>query len=91
MNILLVYELVPEETKLYILEMGEEQVKDGTFDRIKNCHDHFLGVSDPSKEVEDDLVWLSDYLVGQGEVPLKEGDPVDLTDVDLLIYTGMML
>ena len=53
-RVLIVYEVVPEDTQLYDLVVTEEQ-----FEKITKCHGHYIGVvSDFPLECG----WLIDFL-----------------------------
>lgn len=59
MQILLVYEMVPERTQIYNLCISEE---DG--EKVLKCHGHLANLIDTPPDLEDLLaVWLPKFLV----------------------------
>jgi hypothetical protein len=74
-KVLVIYEMVPEDTRIYELEVSDEDLA-----RLQNCHGALGGTKAVSPEVEKDLDWCNDF-VGQfdpvmtaaGECPPHEG------------------
>lgn len=56
-NVILVYELVPEETEVYILLLDDKELK-----KIKKCHGQFINLSNNKKGSEKALNWLHEKL-----------------------------
>lgn len=77
MRVLVVYELVPEETYFFILENEEAEVA------IK-CHGKFIN-SDES----DDLDELDKILTNHTKMDINEPIPAD--NIDKIILTGLIL
>lgn len=82
MKVLVIYELIPEETKAYLLDVeGKDLAK------VKKAH----GVYANSSEKDDAALWLSDFLVGKDELKIKTGKPFDATEVELVVHSGFYM
>lgn len=81
---ILIYELVPEETRVYDLQVTEEELA-----KLRLCHNRISGNVNTSDETEDMLEWLSEFL--------RQQEPVDLETFTAIntqcefIFTGFML
>lgn len=75
MKVCVVWEMVPEETRVYVEEVPPELV-----DKIKNTHQTYINVND-----NDDTNWLAEWL--DGKTPVTE--PVE--DVGLVVVSGFMM
>ena len=87
-NVLIIYELLPEDTRIYDLE-----VSDGELTRMLHCHGSLANTTGLDKEVEDDLDWLNQFLgnkdpimTANGSCPLHSGGTYDA-----IILTGFHL
>ena len=76
-TVVIVYEMVPEETRVYKL-----MVSPGDFEKIVECHGHFTNG-------DVDETFLDDYLTDKKPVPNEK--PLDIRDADLLIVSGFMM
>lgn len=85
-RVLIVWEIVPEETKLYALDADQEDTK-----KLAACHGKYEGV-EGCEEVEAELDWLSKRLMDDDvqEIQISDG-PVSVRSLDLLIHTGFLL
>ncbi len=85
MKILLVWELVPEDTKFYLLDVSEEEAK-----KIEACHGWLINSVNWNNNLEN-LNWLSEYLVGKDPLERVEGEGFRLGQVDLIVQSGFFL
>lgn len=92
-NILLVWELIPEESKIFRLLNLDLM----TYRRIWKCHGHIAGISrECPPDVEETIGWLCDWLKEQGEWLLsnlgEDVDPmVEWIDGFRLVHCGFAL
>ena len=56
-KVLLIWELVPEETEVYNLELDDKELK-----TIKKCHASFINLINQSESAEKALHWLNEKL-----------------------------
>lgn len=92
-NVLLVWELIPEQSKIYrLIDLDEE-----TFAKLLKCHGHIGGVANPDPEIDSIICdWLCDWLVDKQEWIVSELDgkayhmPEWLDDFRL-VHTGFAL
>lgn len=85
MNILLVFEVIPETTTIYKLEGLDAE----TAQRIKNCAGKFLNVDESP-----DLDWLNEFIFdpdGQQRKGLPETTVVDLSGEWSVVITGFAM
>ena len=82
-NIVIVYESIPEQTDLYVLE-----VEDKDFTWMKKCHGHWINTDMP-KDAEAACNRLSEYLMDKVKYTSKKYLP--LKGYDALIVTGFIL
>lgn len=68
MKVLLVYELVPEETKLYVFDNVSPD--SGLYAHLQACNGHFTNTVDDDAP-EDSLEFLGNYLVGEKDIPME--------------------
>lgn len=85
MKILLVYELVPETTKFYTLE-----VSDADWEWMKTTHGHCLNCEMPD-DIADACIKLSEYL--EPLKPMELEGPITLLGkgFDYMLHTGFLL
>jgi hypothetical protein len=82
MKVLVIYELVPEETKVYLLDVeGKDLAK------VKKAH----GVYANNVGNDKPAVWLSEFLEGKPELKVEKGKPFDATEVELVVHSGFIL
>ncbi len=87
-HILVIYEMVPEDTRVYDINVSEEDLE-----RLRRCHGALGGTKQTSPEVEKDLDWCNDF-VGQFEpVMTADGEcpPHAGGSYDAIILTGFHL
>ncbi len=85
-HVLVIYEMVPEDTRIYELDVSEADLT-----RLRRCHGALGGTR--KTEVEEDLDWCNDFL-GQSEpVMTAEGScpQHDGGTFDAIILTGFHL
>lgn len=97
MNILIIYENVPEQTKIYMLGGQDRE----TLAQLSLCHNHFANLSGNSEEQDSALFWLSEKLYGEWKENLvydsnKESNVIKAygSGEDAIIYvihTGIIL
>ena len=56
-KVLLVWEFIPEETEVYILDLNDKELK-----TIKKCHGQFINLTNNKKGSEKALDWLNEKL-----------------------------
>jgi hypothetical protein len=84
MKIAIVYEMVPEETRLYVLDVSVEDWK-----WIKLCAGQYVNtVTCKGKKLEA-CMKLEKFLVGHEPSDVKS--PVFAGDVDRIVVTGLLL
>ena len=83
-NVLLVYEEVPEDTKVYRL-----QVTASDFERMSRCHGRLWNHS--AEGFEADLEWLDTYLTEKTKETLAPGEPLSIGSDCRFILTGILL
>ena len=77
-TVVIVYEMVPEETRVFKLTVSPED-----FEKIVACHERYTN-ADGVEEL-----FLDDYLTDKKPVPSKE--PLDIRDADTLVVSGFIL
>jgi hypothetical protein len=86
MKVLIVYELVPEETHVYIVDVEDVD----TLETIKRCHSKYLNAH-ADVEDQESLEWLSEWLREDSQVEIADDQPIPISDCELLIHTGFLL
>lgn len=81
MRFLLVYELVPEETRFYLLDVEDEE----TQSKLMGCHKNIGNTVGCDVDLDD---WLSLYLEGKKHEDLSV--PLQI-DGRILIHSGFLL
>jgi len=87
-KIYLIWELVPDETKIYYLT----NLSDEEFERIKKCHGYFVNLPDTPSKVLNALNWLNEYLTSmEHSVMFSTGavygsaSPIEIKDATLVM------
>ena len=83
-RVLVVYEIIPEETKFYL-----ETVDDEALGMLRACHGKFQNSSALSVADDAALGWLEGWLSSRKEVELEQ--PVVVPENTTVIWTGFML
>lgn len=81
MKVLVIYELIPEDTKMYLVEANGADLE-----RLKAAHGVYVNYSDD----DDDAVWLNDWLGGWQVLEIERGQPI-AAEFDLVVYSGFGL
>jgi len=81
LKILVIWEEIPENTSLYLLENVDAK----SLAKLKGAHGRFLNFD----EYED--TWLCDTLEGKKPLPLVKGKPFDAKGIDLIVVSGIGL
>lgn len=84
MKALVVYEMVPDETRVYSLEVDENDL-----DTLKACHGAYINL-DGWEEFEEQLMWLDRVLPDAELLTLDQGQPLDIAGHDILVHTGFI-
>lgn len=84
MKVLVIYEHIPEDTMIYLIEEEEKE----TLEKIKSAYNQYANVCGFN---EDGAIWLNEYLGDKKVIELKEGEPIDTSDVDFVVHSGWML
>jgi hypothetical protein len=89
-QVLLVWELFPEETKFYKLSLTEEE-----YQKILFCHNEFLEEHKPgrSQSMQEALDWLNIRLTQPdlAETQLEDAVPFELEGPMTVVVSGMLL
>lgn len=86
MKILLVWENIPEETRVYVLDVSEEELP-----KIASCHGRYGGQVGNTQEYDDAISALSDRLRSMKQWLILPGIPLGLGDVDYFVHTGWLM
>jgi hypothetical protein len=81
MKVLVIFELIPEATNVYLLNVKGEDLK-----KIKKAHGVYVNVS----EKDASAIWLSAYLEDKPKLKFEIGKPFDV-NIDLVVHSGFML
>ena len=87
MKILILWELVPEDTEAYIVNVTDTD----TLEKLKRCHGQYINGNDMDEGLSD---WLSKWMqtIKSEKITLSPGsDPVSIADCELMILTGFIL
>lgn len=90
-EIYIVWEMAPEETHVYYLvKLSSED-----FERIKRCHGYFVNQVNIPEEINNDLLWLSEYLDDKQSSLLYSNEtcpesPIEVKDGTLAICGWML-
>jgi hypothetical protein len=85
MNVLLFYEMIPSQTKVYWFEGLKSEI----VERLKRCHARLMGI-----ESNPDLDWFNRWILDQDEYVIYNSidDSIELIEIKkncLLICTGV--
>jgi len=82
MKVLVIYELIPEETKVYLLDVeGKDLAK------VKKAH----GVYGNNVGNDKPALWLSEFLEGKPELKIERGKPFEIEGIELVVHSGFVL
>jgi hypothetical protein len=70
--ILLVWEMVPEDTQFFLLKDLDEE----TFKKVYEAHGKFVNDAGACNEDKAAVEWLSNYLIDQDQLDMKEPEMV---------------
>lgn len=82
MKVLVIYELIPEDTKMYVVEAEGEELE-----KIKAAHGVYVNID----EDDEPASWLNEYLDGRPEVEISPGHPILADFFDLVVHSGFHL
>lgn len=82
--LLVIYELVPEETRFYALSVPPD-----VRDRICRCHGLFAGAASNTPRQAEELQWLDEFLGGRTQMEMSS--PKDFEDGVTIVWTGFLL
>jgi hypothetical protein len=88
-HVLVIYETVPEDSRVYDLD-----VTDAELAQMLRCHGALSNTAGNSKELEDDLDWLNQFLGPKDPVMSSAGGDCPLHAgglFDAIILTGFYL
>lgn len=87
MNVLVIYEVVPEETRVYLVNMNDE-----IWNKFKYAHNCFLNTN-LNKDEEEACEAITEFLKGRQPIDttLEDGWDTDGIHIDRIILTGFML
>ena len=87
-HILVIYETVPEDTRVYDIDVTEEELQ-----RILRCHGALSNTAGNAPELEDDLDWLNQFLGPKDPVMSVSGESPHHAGglFDAIILTGFLL
>lgn len=93
MKILIIYEEVPESTKLFLLDVSEQE-----YEWIKLCHGHYVNTVDldkpKNKDAKHACLELSNLLTKHTPLVTNSSKPVagaNLDGLSAVIQTGFLL
>lgn len=88
MKVLIVYELVPEDTKFYIVDVSP---KDWTW--LRKTHGYYVNqvFTRSEKENEEACDTLATWLETRQEYSLTKGEPFSVAGIDAIVVTGLLL
>ena len=81
MKVLIVFEYVPEDTKVYLLDLEGKDLE-----KARKAHGVYVCCSKNDKAA----AWLESFLSDKETIKIKAGKPIEL-DAELLIHSGFML
>lgn len=86
MKILIVYEEIPESTKIYSVEVTPDE-----WEWMKLTHGHYVNAGDSDEDVDDACNTLSTWL--EGRMPIETPHPIPLcgASYDYVVVTGFIL
>lgn len=92
MKTLIIYELVPDATKLYLLS-GAETANQNVLDNLELVHNSYIGVeeSGTSQKLRDAQDWLAAFLADKTPLQLNNGKPLMFDRGLRVILTGALL
>lgn len=90
MKTLIIYELVPDATKLYLLS-GAETANQNVLDNLELVHNSYIGACGTSQKVEDAQEWLAAFLADKTPLQLDSGKPIMFDRGLRVILTGVIL
>ena len=87
-HVLVIYEMVPEDTRIYALHVPASEL-----DRLRRCHGSLSQTADNSSELEEDMDWLNQLLGQHDPVMTAAGacPPHDGGTYDAIILTGFQM
>jgi len=88
-KILLFYEMVPECTKIYVLDVDSD-----TANKISLCHNHYINTVQFDRAcppVKDACNWLNEWLAGKQPITLEDSKPIDGPFCDFVVVTGFLM
>jgi hypothetical protein len=80
-HIIVVWELIPEETKFYNLVVSQEDAQ-----LIEAAHNDYVNTVNETGAAE----WLSEYLADKQPLDMDNG-PFDLTGEVTIVHSGFMM
>jgi hypothetical protein len=92
MKVLLIWNEVPENLRVYMLDVNKED-----YEKMRICHSKLIGLSGYTKQQDDALDWLSNFLLDKkNEVIYENNDNqviCDITNINAnaLIVSGQIL
>jgi hypothetical protein len=81
MKVLVIYELIPEETLFYLVD-----AEGNDLERLKEAHGVYVNHS----ESDVAAAWLNEWLVDKPKLDLRRGQPIP-ADFDLVVHSGFGL
>jgi len=82
MRVMIVFEVIPESTSIYLLDLDGKDLK-----KVKKAHGVYVNISQNDKPA----IWLDKFLDDKNSLKKEKGEPFDITDVKLLIHSGFKL
>jgi len=89
MKVLIVYEMVPERTDVFLVDVTRSD-----YEWMQKCHNHFLNDTRVPKDNEKACMKLSEWLTDKPKAIDEKtvgGKPLDISGYEKFILTGFLL
>jgi len=84
MKVLVIYELIPEDTNIYVVDVTDVD----ELEMLKRAHGNYGNIVGQDDEATD---WISEWIGQHEKLDLTPGEPIPIQDCELLIHSGFML
>lgn len=82
MKVLVVFEYIPEDTKVYLLDLDGKDLE-----MVKKAHGVYVNVSKNDKAA----ARLDEFLQDKEPLKIKAGKPFEIEGIELVVHAGFML
>lgn len=87
MKVLIVWELIPEETQAFVVDVTDAD----DLEKLKRCHGYYVNGTDMDEELSN---WISEWMLTVKDEKIDlipDNGPVSIGDCELMIHTGFFL